>query len=325
MKENAFKDEVNVFYDNLDRVYKHIDWHLANYPSLTLSGFGGEPLVYADVFGEVIQRYVRNPKVRFNFITNGELLPKTWDIFKQIPYSRLGLSISYDYSLQDETRKAGTYETIREVIKEYCGKAQGFKTVTVFTADTLPRIGEAFDDYLALVQKCPRQFVARVNLSKNSFKDREDIYTNEGLIQELTRIRAYNQVHSKTGMKCNSLMLSRKNFDSYRQFLNGCYAICPDGRVTWDCNSFFKGWIDNLYAGTIFQEPDEVYEARQKVLEQWGGHIDEKCIQCSAQACKCPPFYSYEAESPVHWGSVPKPEKGYYCEATKFISKYLYG
>ena len=324
LKEKPFRDDINVFESNLDKVFEHIDWHLERYPSVTLTEFGGEPLVYIDVWEKLIDRYVGNPKIRWNFITNGMLLPKCWDVLRVIPKNKLSMSISYDYSLQDETRQAGTYEPVREIIKEYSPRAQSFKTVTVFTADTLPRIGEVFQDYYSLVQECPRKYIARINLAKSTFKDGDDIYTNQELIKVLTNIKSFNSLHRDIGLRDNSLLLSRKNYEKYKGFLGGCYAICPDGKITWDCNSFFKGYIDNLYVGTIFEDPAEVYAARQDVLQQWNYHIDEKCYLCSATACKCPPFFGYETESPVHWGSIPKPEQGYYCKATKFISQFIY-
>ena len=170
LKEKPFRDDINVFESNLDKVFEHIDWHLERYPSVTLTEFGGEPLIYIDVWEKLINRYVGNPKIRWNFITNGMLLPKCWDILRVIPKNKLSMSISYDYSLQDETRQAGTYEPVREIIKEYSTfftKGSGEKAFNFFFCDD---IGNDFD--VAMDAGCRFvMFLKNVYSNQISFKD----------------------------------------------------------------------------------------------------------------------------------------------------------
>ena len=322
--DDAYIDPINVFRDNLGKVIEHINWYLEETSLLRLSFYGGEPLVYADVIEKLVDKYRENPKVDFNLITNGLLLPQYWYIFEGIPRDRLAVAISYDYSMQEENRKEGTYEPVREVIKDAVGRLSKFKTITTFTADTLPIIKSVFEDHLKLVAECPREFRGRVNISKSTFKGRDDIYTNQKLIADLKEIREYNYFHPRGGWRSNSCMLSRKDTTRYLNFLPTCYAICPDGKITWDCRSYFYDGIDKLSAGTIFDSPEQVYKNRQDMLNLWGNHIDPECYKCGATSCKITPFRFYENESPVHWGQLPPLEDRHHCKITEFITKYLY-
>lgn len=325
-KEDAYIDQGNILSENIDKVFKHIDWYLSKVETMRITFYGGEPLCYPDFIRQIVSRYRENPNIDFNLVTNGVLLQKYWDIFEGIPKNRMFFAVSYDYSLQDTQRHEGTYQVVRDAVKFLVQKGCRFKTITVFTNETLPRIKEVFEDHLKLERECGREFIGRVNTAKSTFKDAESVYTDSKLLEDLQYIQRYNKEHPRGGWRTNACMLNRKNEYAYLNFLPECYAICPDGRITWDCRSwFYNDSIDSLTTGTIFEEPEIVYENRQKILKEWGGHISEECKNCETTACKITPFRFHENESPVHWGEPPTNAFKYHCKITRFMAKYLNG
>lgn len=323
-KNNPFIDEVNVYKDNLERVFAHIDHYVNQQYTVKLSFYGGEPLVYGDVFRKIVDRYRETVNVQFALVTNGSLLENYIDVFDGIPKERILLCISYDYSLQNENRKEGSYEEIRNVIRNVLLKGFKVKTITTIDASTALRIGEVFDDFTKLYREHLGNLRGRVNIYEDSFKNQRELLSDDRLVRELERIEK-SITEDKINFGVNSKMLNRKRLESNLSFLANTYAICPDGRITWDVRSF---WFDRslpyVSTGTVFDDPVDVFNKRQEILKEYGGKVDPECVKCSASFCKIPAFQWHWKDRPIFWCTPPQERHQYFCEVNRLFSRYLH-
>lgn len=322
-KVDPFKDTINVLEDSLEEVFKHIDYYVTSTSRVKLTFYGGEPLCYINFVRAIFDRYRYTNNVHFCLVTNGSLLLQNKDLFSNISKDRILLCISYDYCLQNSTRKANSYESIRNVIRHFGAEGFKLKTITVITASTLPKIADVYLDYLKLLNENYDNVFGRVNLDIASFKGFDFNLIDQELLNTLKTIKDRNK-QVRYPFILNSAMLNRKNISSNAEFLINTYAICPDGKITWDCNSWWHDeYISYLTTGSIFDEPSYVDKLRKDIVTLYGGRMSEECIRCSAKSCKIPAFHWHETESPVFWGTPPRKENNYYCNIVKLISYFL--
>lgn len=322
-KVHPFKDENNILMENIDLVFCHIDWYVQRSKKVKLTFYGGEPLVYLNFVEAIIKRYKDVPNVVFCLVTNGSLLVDNFNLFADIPSSRIFFCISYDYAVQNHTRSNNTYSSVRDAIKFVIKNNYRLKTITTIDVNNVTFLKDIYLDYRKLCNETNSKIYGALNIFEDSWKNKNFDFNDQELINTLKYIR-YNYDNQKPSFVINAKMLNRKILDSNLKFLRSTYAICPDGIITWDVRSW---WFDNtipyLTNGTIFDTPQVVYNNRNLVLNEYNGKVSQECIDCPADSCKIPAFQWHWKDKPIYWCTPPNENNKHFCQVTRFFSKYL--
>ena len=284
--------------------------------------YGGEPFVHLPSLMHFIKEIA--PFINgVSIVSNGLNLQKyKKEILKMrdLLGSRLSISVSYNFSLQDETRQAGTYGKVRDSIRWL--SSQGFKvnSPVVFAPTTIHRIGEVFDDFCELHNECKTN-----RLTWNYFKDDTPIdkVKMDTLERELARIspKVHKMVNAKGRLFRYSMIGSYRGdhrldclFAAVRAALSPDGCIYPGYDVCHD-NEFTKNLLLFGHVGDPFEKLDQRREALLKLLPV---HPPKVCKDCSSQ-CRVIPWRTL-VDDISQYNQLPHPER---CQIIQFIGNYI--
>lgn len=288
--------------------------------------YGGEPLLHIDVIESFITRFCNNEKVSFDITTNGTLIDKYIDrlvLFKQKTNNRLGIAVSYDYSLQDVNRQEGTYKLIRDNILLIHKNNIKVSTITVFTKESLQYFDKVVLDFLKLRRQIPYLKLVfnidRVNASNTIFdKDK----SKEAL--------------SKTkNMFSNSSINVLSDYIKYNdscRFRNDREPLCIIGAMytgfTVDGSMYPMYNILHapeyarklLYLGNVttdnFEQLDKNHEILYKTLNF---DAPEQCRSCNIP-CRVLPWRTMKSDNIDEFNKMPEEE---HCEIHHLLADFL--
>lgn len=291
--------------------------------SVSTTIFGGEPFVHIDTLVPYIEKlssFVEGAVI----VTNGLQVSKYADeilyMKKLIP--SLEIYVSYNFSLQDETRQEGTYEKVRDSIRWLCSKGFYVNSPVVFTPSNIHRIGEVFDDFM----KLRKETNGRNRATYNYFKDdmpysvvKEDI-----LREELKRIQQvfYDEGIEKFHFQFRYSMIGVERGDHRRDCLFAAVpaALSPDGNIYpgYDVchdNDFIKNLLRFGKVGDDFEAIDK---KRFELVRTLSVEPPKQCRSCPSQ-CRVIPWRTM-VDDASQFNGMPHPER---CKVVNIIGEYL--
>ena len=284
--------------------------------------YGGEPFVYINTLSHFINEiapFISGVVIVSNGLEINRYKNEILNL-RNVLNGKLRISISYNFSLQNETRQENTYDKVRDNIRWLANQGFEVNSPVVFTPKTIHRIGEVFDDFVELRNECKSN-----RLTWNYYKDETsmsdiDFYTLE---KELIRI----QYKVNTLIKNEGSVFRYSMIGSYRGdhridclFAAVRAALSPDGCIYpgYDLchdNEFTKNLLLYGRVGDSFKNIDKRREELLKILPV---HPPKICKDCESQ-CRVIPWRTMETEI-SQYNQMPHPER---CEVIKFISKYI--
>ena len=286
--------------------------------------FGGEPLIHMDTlipYVEKLSKFVQGVTV----VTNGlQVLKYTDEILymRKILNNNLNIFVSYNFSLQNETRQDGTYERIRDSIRWLCSQGFLVNCPVVFTPSNIHKIGEVFDDFMNLRKETNNMCIATYNYFKD---DSPYSVVKENILrQELSRIR---DIFYKEGIKnlydkFRYSMIGVVRGDHRRDCLFAAVpaALSPDGNIYpgYDVchdNEFVKNLLRFGKVGDKFEDIDK---KRLDLVRTLSLEPPKKCYTCPSQ-CRVIPWRTVINDA-SQFNSLPHPER---CKVVNIIGEYL--
>jgi sulfatase maturation enzyme AslB (radical SAM superfamily) len=283
--------------------------------------YGGEPFSHIDTlvpYVEKLSSFINGVVI----VTNGlQIIDYSDEIkyMKKILGDRLSISVSYNFSLQDETRQCGTYETVRNSIRWLCSEGFYVNSPVVFTPKTIHKIGEVFDDFMNLYNDTG----GSNRLTYNYYKD--DTPFNEikedFLREELHRIGTI--INNKSLHKIFSYsMIGYKRGDRKRDclFASVCAGLSPDGIIYpgYDVCHSNKFTRELLKFGKVGDDFELLDKNRLRLVHMLDVNPPLICKTCSSQ-CRVIPWRTL-IDDVSQYNKLPHPER---CKVIGIINEYL--
>lgn len=292
---------------------------------VTATIYGGEPFVHTDTLVPFVLELAEFAD-GVSVVSNGLNTPQYEDEIDQMQEAlrgRLMLSVSYNFTLQDETRQAGTYERVRDSIRWLCSKGYRVNSPVVFTPDNIHRIGEVFDDFMALRGDTG----GRNRLTYNYFVPRGVPFSvvNEAVLRsECARIRDAIFAPGSTirHEEFRYSMIGRRRGDHRRDCLFAAVraALGPDGCIYpgYDVPhdpDFIK---DLLRFGRVGDPFEALDKRREELLRLLPVDPPLQCRDCHSQ-CRVIPWRTLK-DDVSQYNQMPNPDR---CKVVQIIGGYL--
>jgi sulfatase maturation enzyme AslB (radical SAM superfamily) len=285
---------------------------------VTATIYGGEPFMHLDNLVYFIERL--SPFASGVVVVSNGLGIHNYEneilYMRELLKGRLNISISYNFSLQDETRQCGTYDKVRNTIRYLSELGFAVNSPVVFTPKTIHRIGEVFDDFKQLRDECKTN-----RLTWNYFKDTTPIadVKFDILEKELIRIRP-SVLESVDHFRYSMIGASRGDHRIDCLFAAVRAALTPDGCIYpgYDLchdNEFTKELLRFGYVGDPFENLDAKREELLRVLPV---NPPASCRRCKTQ-CRVIPWRTLKDDI-SQYNQMPHPER---CQVIQFVGKYI--
>ncbi len=287
--------------------------------------FGGEPLLRMDAIKLVCSYAAQLGGIQVNIITNTSLVPKHQDelvscneLLKSSGGS-LCVIASYDYTLQNEYRKAGTYDTVRDNIRWLYHNDLLLKTVTVFTNSSFHRFPEVVEDVVALEKELPELWssfnIDRCNNEGTEFDTDKVTAAFEAAAPRLAELPIAPMTMVYNSQVCGNKALLNPLCASGSVYM----GVDIDGSVypAYDvvfCNELCK---KHCYIGSVFDPLDVLRKKQRATIARLGHDIPEPCKDCDLP-CR---FYPWTAitDDVSAYGQIPAPET--LCPMNAFLGE----
>jgi sulfatase maturation enzyme AslB (radical SAM superfamily) len=289
---------------------------------VTTTIYGGEPFVHLPTLTHYIRKIA--PFIgSVSIVSNGlniQKYGKEITEMRALLGQRLLISISYNFSIQGETRQEGTYHKVRDNIRWLSSQGFSVNSPVVFTPATIHKIGEVFDDFLQLRNDCKTN-----RLTWNYFKDDTPIseIKIDTLEKELIRISPkVKEIIANEGSIFRYSMIGNYRGDRKADCLFAAVraALSPDGCIYpgYDVchdNEYTKNLLRFGYVGDSFKKLDQ---RREELLNLLSVDPPLECGDCSSQ-CRVIPWRTLK-DNISQYNQLPHPER---CQIIKFIGKYI--
>lgn len=288
--------------------------------------YGGEPFVHTDTLVPFVLQLSKFAS-GVSIVTNGletRRYEKEIDLMKrEMRDNALNLSVSYNFTLQDETRQEGTYERVRDSIRFLCSKGYWVNSPVVFTPDNIHRIGEVFDDFMAL--RAETNGMNRLTYNYFVPKGVPFSVVNEDVLRaECARIRdaifAPDSTIQHHEFKYSMIGVRRGDhrrdclFAAVRAALGPDGCIYPGYDVVHD-SDFIKDLLRFGHVGDPFEKLEQRREALLKSLA-----VDPpiQCKACHSQ-CRVIPWRTLK-DDVSQYNQMPNHDR---CKVVQIIGEYL--
>ena len=266
---------------------------------LTITFYGGEPLVYWDAIKDVVQSITGN--VSYGIISNGKLM--TPDKVDFINDYNIGVAISWDGANVEETRG---YDVVKNNPSILDIKRLSFSAVLsshTYPRDFLDELDPIMGTYKRIHGKSPG-----VNI--DTIMD----FGNCGELHKMDCSKIEEQMRHIIQNKKNSSAYYRivnrwqKRYVFYRKYVDKT-PLCGNGYAVWNVDvngDVYRCHNCGEKVGTIFEPPEVVLDKVKKIDPTYKNY-QEKCKDCPAQPlCRsgCPLIDSQGRED-------------YYCDIKK--------
>lgn len=283
--------------------------------------FGGEPMLYMDRIAQLIVG-VKDVVNGLFISTNGSLIEENKSRLLNLKsiLPSFKISISYDFSLQDETRHQGTYELVRDSIRWLYANNLLSSIITCIDVSNLHRINEVFFDFIKLREELPG-IKCRYNLSLygdlSSFNEEETI-TSLKEIQEYLYDHAehYGSFIHNTG----SILGRVKDGNHCWGHIAG--GVDVDGQVyTSYCTNYRTDEVkEKEYIGNIFKDNFElIYDNCMNIQKNIAVTVPNECRNCSS-TCRANTWDSTLDGGDGMWNGMPNQKS---CYIRKLFHEYM--
>ena len=306
----AFAEYVKYWYFKLGP--EHI-WHFVVY--------GGEPLLYMSKYPRLF-RQIQWLMNSIALVTNGSLVHKYQKELLALK-ERLGPAfdcvVSYDFALQDETRKEGTYQLVRDNIRWLAQHEMCNRCSSVFTYSTLHRIDEVFFDFVELWKEFPDMKLG-FNIARHGNED--ETVDFPALEAALIRIRAYMDEHPE--IEPHFFYNYSVGYTGDRApecvFANILAAMDPNGDVYPGYNFPYENeYIRETFCfGNIMDGIPALESKRKALINELPDTPPPGCGSCDAN-CRIIPWIYMEDDLSQY--NIPPAEP--HCSAHKLVTKYI--
>ena len=311
-------------WENLFRFAKYLHWlKAAKYRDYEffITIFGGEPLMQLDNVEHFI-RSVASIAQCIAFTTNGALVPKYADRLLALKRFRgrplIKICTSYDFVNQNETRCAGSYESVRDSIRWLYNNGLLSKTNTVFSAKNLHRMHEVFFDFEELRKELPS---LQCSFNIDRWGDLSGI--DEGSVRaSMQKIKEYMDPRPEIRFYYNSNV----GIDRGCLKLKDCFysnillSYCDDGSIYpgYDVPYESEAVKNLLYVGHVSEPFEELEAKREAMLAGIPENYPPACRSCTAP-CRLFPWRVIK-DSFDQWWDMP-PEG--HCRVSRLIGEYF--
>lgn len=314
----------SVTLDQLDWFADYMQYHHKKMRyDVSASVYGGESLLYLDKimhFAERISPFAEHMVVVSNGLhvqRYGAELQELRKLFN----GNFQVNVSYNFSMQDDTRQAGTYEIVRDSIRYLCNElGWHLQSTMVFTPATLHRMYEVFMDWRELYEECGGRNRARFNYTRADIPwETVDVEHVREELEKFRQARAEKPEY-KDGFGFNWVGPYRGERRRDCLFSRVPAALCADGGVypgyeVIYSNQFVK---DLLRLGTAGDDFAAVDARRFHLLRTLPVKIPAPCKDCPSQ-CRVLPWRTV-VDSAEQYEGMPHPER---CTAMRLIGEYL--
>lgn len=295
---------------------------------ITATVYGGEPFLHLDTLVPFVLR-IADMVTGVSLVTNGLEVKRYEKEIDQMAAALKGpwglrMSVSYNFSLQDETRQEGTYERIRDSIRFLCAKGFEVTSPVVFTPDNIHRIGEVFDDFVALRKETGGKNRVRFNyFVPNGVPF--SVVKEDVLRSECARIRDIIEAPDSNVSYKDFLysMIGRRRGDRQRDCIFSFVraALGPDGRIYpgYDVVHTSEATKRLLTLGHIGDPFESIEKRRRDLLKLLPVDAPIQCKTCPSQ-CRVIPWRTMEQDDVSQFNQMPNPDR---CKVVQIIGEYL--
>lgn len=292
---------------------------------VTATIYGGEPFVHLDTLVPFVQElsgFASGVSIVTNGLNTRTFEPEIDAMKAAMGSNTLKLSVSYNFSLQDETRQSGTYEHVRDSIRWLCSKGYFINSPVVFTPDNVHRIGEVFDDFLALF----RETGGRNMFTYNYFVGDQpySVVQEDVLREECARIRRVIDSH-EAGLDHQFFrysMIGQRRGDHRKDcmFAAVLAALGPDGCIYPGYDVVHDSdYVKNLLRFGHVGDPYSMIDiARRRIMRMLGVDPPLQCRDCHSQ-CRVIPWRTLK-DDVSQYNQMPNPDR---CKVVRIIGEYL--
>lgn len=294
--------------------------------SVKVSIFGGEPLVHLDTlvpFIHELSSFADYAEIVTNGLGVQQHEAEIDEMQSAMGVGRFSVAVSYNFTLQDETRQAGTYEKIRDSIRLLCSKGYFVNSPVVFTPDTIHRIGEMFDDFMAL----RRETGGRNRLTFNYFVPEGvpfSVVKEDVLRAELARIKSAIE-DPANGLTYETFRY--RTFGAHRSehrrdciFQDVRAALCPDGAIYpgYDVMHSTEYAKNLLRIGRVGDPYRQLDINIRRLMRTLNNDPPKQCWSCPSQ-CRMVPWRTLK-DDVSQYNQMPSPAR---CKVVGIIGEYL--
>ena len=285
--------------------------------------FGGEPLMQIDTL-EAFIRSVSNAAYMITFTTNGALVEKYKDRLLRLRNICRGcilkVCVSYDFCNQNETRQAGSYDTVRDAIRWLYHNKMLAKTNTVFSMKNFHSMDDVFFDYVDLANELPG---LRCSFNIDRWGDIPVDMDYTPIRKSLKTMRDYMDSHPDIRFFYNNNV----GTDRGKTRLKDCFygnilvSFCDDGYIYpgYDTPYESKEIADMLRIGHVSEDFEELERKRLTLVSRIPSNIPDDCMKCHVP-CRVFPWRVMNKADMSQWNN--KPSDGL-CKITRVVGEYL--
>lgn len=283
--------------------------------------YGGEPFLYFDRLVPFLLELKGTIHI-FSLTTNGSMIKARLPELLQLQQALGGglhINVSYDFTHQDKTRQAGTYQSVRDSVLLL--DAHGFHVTcnTVLDRYTLPRIDETVRDFFALRQQCSN-LVTKCQLARNRGDlDGVDVLQ---VRRALSRVASYfaQRPELRRSFFINPSLTYRGATLPYALTNNILLAMTPGGELYPGYDLPYMSDVARRYTliGNIADDFDQIERNRLAMVEKLHLETPERCRTCDA-LCRFLPWMRM-GDDIAEWGALPEQ---IYCDMYRLLTKYI--
>ena len=320
------REVTRVSVEHLSRLAEYIRWLKTSVmpeEDIVVVIFGGEPFMRLNDIAEFV--HAADPcLLRVHIITNGSLAKENIDILSRMRSDnqcQIYIVVSYDYAFQNETRRADSYETVRNNIRFLYKNGFTNKTISVFSAKNIHRMDEVFFDFLELRKDLP-ELMAVFNIDRFGafFTDIDE----DAVRASLARIQAHMQEHPELK---NAFFFNDGPGRMRREGLSDTFYSVVYLAMYYD-GSLYPGYetaledktvADLLKFGSIDDDFESIQQNRAALLAKLPKGIPEKCMTCN-NLCRVIPWRTMTSDL-SEWNGMPKDPA--HCRIHALLTEYL--
>ena len=215
-EEGTYKDKEKLNILSFDKIKNLIDECESAHPYYEL--FGGEPLLYPQIFE--VTDYIHKKNSKVDIATNGTLLEKNAEAIVDSGISRIWVSIDGNQEINDRQRGKGVFnkaiggiQKIKSVKKSHMPQ---IGITTIVTPDNADKLAENFFE---VVSNCPIDHISiefqNYATSKEYQEYKEFLKVNFG-IHDVNAARGYiREIDEFSNIDCNTL---EKDMNRIKQY-----------------------------------------------------------------------------------------------------------
>ena len=288
---NKILEPITISKDILSRYIEYLNYQRSRHSNkrVIVNIYGGEPMLYFDKLARLVAKSV-NGSV-YNLITNGSLILENKNNLinligaTKLTYSRLVACVSYDFSIQNEMREEGSYESVRDAIRWLYKEDVLDRVITVFT-----KVYDVFQDFISLREELPG-IRATYNLDLGGDLSGFD---REATEESLKKMAQYLDEHPEHWRSFYHNVRTPFREVKGGLFGNICSCVDPNGDVYSGYYALFKNEEakNALKYGNIFDNFEDLDKKKDEIISTFKLSRPDMCKNCNC-TCKAHLYSNY--------------------------------